>query len=136
MLGGRLPLPAGGLAGNQHHGHVAALQFGEHLHPTDVGHRLGDLVEDAAPQLGVLHLSAAEHDRDLDLAAVAQERFHLAGLGGEVTGTDLRPVLHLLDQNVGRLPARFLGPLGLFVLELPVVHDPADRWIGLVGHLH
>ena len=136
MLGRRLPLPAGGLAGNQHHGHVAALLLRKHLYPTDVGHRLSDVVQDAAPQLGMLHLPAAEHDRDLDLAAVAQKRFHLAGFGGEVPGTDLRPVLHLLDQNVGRLPARFLGPLGLFVLELPVVHDPADRWISLVGHFH
>nr|ADI18371.1 hypothetical protein [uncultured actinobacterium HF4000_04C13] len=37
---------------------------------------------------------------------------------------------------MGRLLARLLGPLGLLVLELPIVHDPTDRRIGLVGHLH
>ena len=84
----------------------------------------------------MLHLAPAEHDRDLDLAAITQKLLDLAGLGVEVAGTDLGPVLHLLDQHVGRLLARLLGPLGLLVLELPIVHDPTDRRIGLVGHLH
>ena len=84
----------------------------------------------------MLHLASTEHDRDLDLAAIPEELLDLAGLGVEVAGADLRPVLHLLDQHMGRLLARLLGPLGLFVLELPVVHDPTDRRIGPVGHLH
>ena len=45
---------------------------------------LGDLIEDATPQLGVLHLSTAEHDRDLDLVTLAEELVHLAGLGQDL----------------------------------------------------
>ena len=50
-------------------------------------------------------------------------------------GADLRPVLHLLDPDVGGLAPALLGPLGLVELELAVVHDPADRRVGHRGHL-
>ena len=87
------------------------------------------------PELGVLHLPAPEHDRDLDLVALAEELLDLAGLGVEVAGADLGPVLHLLDRDVGALAAGLLGLLRRLVLVLAVVHDPADRRVGLVGHL-
>ena len=115
---------------------VEATYMATHAKKLVEANGLGDVVEDAAPEFRMLHLPTPEHDRDLDLAAVAQERLDLPGLGGEVARTNLGSILHLLDQNVGRLLARFLGPLGLFVLELPVVHDSAYRRIGLVGHLH
>ena len=133
---GLLALAAGGLTGTEQHRHVAPLLLGIGLDATDVLHRLRHPVEDPTSQLGVLHLPATEHDRHLHLAAVTQELLDLPGLGVEVSGTDLGPVLHLLDQDVCGLLAGFLGPLGLLVLVLPVVHDPTDRWIGLVGHLH
>ncbi len=133
---GLLALAAGGLAGTEQHRHVAALLLGVGLNPADVLNRLCHPVEDATPQFGVLHLPAPEHDRHLDLAPVTEELLDLPGLGGKVAGTDLGPVLHLLDQDVRGLLAGFLGTLGLLVLVLPVVHDPTDRWIGLVSHLH
>jgi hypothetical protein len=40
---------------------------------------------------------------------------------------DLRPELHLLDDHVRLVPAGFTGLLGVLVLELPVVHELADR---------
>ena len=76
----------------------------------------------------MLHLSATEHDRDLDLVTLTEELGDLAGLGVEVATADLRAVLHLLDHDVGRLLAGLLGPLLLLVLELGEVHDPAHRW--------
>ena len=88
----------------------------------------------ACPARGV-HLAATEHDRDLDLVTFAEELLDLAGLGVEVAATDLGAVLHLLDDDVGALASGFLGLLGCLVLVLAVVHDPADRWVGLVGHL-
>ena len=136
MVRGGLPLPARALAGHENHDHVATVLLREDLDTSDVVDRLGHPVQDPTSQFRMLHLAPAEHDRDLDLAAIAQELLDLAGLGVEVAGTDLGPVLHLLDQHVGRLLARLLGPLGRLVLELPVVHDPTDRRIGLVGHLH
>ena len=60
----------------------------------------------------------------------------LSSLGVEVSGPDLRPVLHLLDPDVARLPPRLLGPLRLVEFEFPVVHDPADGRIRQRRHLH
>ena len=136
MVSCSLALAARALAGHEHHDHVATVLLREELHATDVVDCFSHPVEDPTPQLRMLHLASTEHDRDLDLAAISEELLDLAGLGVEVAGTDLGPVLHLLDHHVCRLLTRLLGPLGLFVLELPVVHDPAHRWIGLVGHLH
>ena len=112
-----------------------AVLLGEDLDPTDVLDGLGDLIEDATPQFGVLHLSTAEHDRDLDLVTLAEELLDLAGLRVEVAGADLGAVLHLLHGDVRGLLAGFLRPLGSLVLVLAVVHDPAHRRVGLVGHL-
>ena len=78
---------------------------------------------------------ASEHDGDFDLVALLQETSHLARLCEEVPRTDLRAVLHLLDACVGRLLAGLLGLLGRLVLETVVVHDPADRWVGVRSHL-
>src|SRR3546814_11038186 len=44
-------------------------------------------------------------------------------------------LLHLLDRSTRALATRFLGPLRSLVLVLPVVHDPAHGWVGLVRHL-
>ena len=90
---------------------------------------VSDVLEDLAPQFGMLHLTTTEHDRDLDLVTLAEELFNLSGLGVEVAGPDLGPVLHFLDRQVRGLLPRFLGALIGFVLELAVVHDPANRWV-------
>ena len=68
--------------------------------------------------------------------ALVQELADLAGLGVEVTRTDLRPVLHLLDPDVDRLATALLGTLCLVELELSEVHDPAHGRVGHGGHLH
>jgi hypothetical protein len=95
-----------------------------------------DLIEDLAAQFGMLHLATTEHDRDLHLVALTEKLGDLLGLGSEVSGADLGPVLHLLDHHVGALLARFLGSLCGLVLVLAVIHDPADGRIGLISHLH
>ena len=101
-----------------------------------MGHRVGHPIQDSSAQFGVLHLSSSEHDRDLDLASLAEEPLDLPGLGGKVADPDLGPVLHLLDQDTGGLLSGLLGLLGVLVLELPVVHDPANRRVRLIRHLH
>ena len=109
--------------------------FGDRSRPGPGARRPRPRGRGSCAQLGVSHLAAPEHDRDLDLVALAQELLHLLGLGVEVARADLGPVLHLLDDDVGALLARLLGLLGRLVLVLAVVHDPADRGVGLVGHL-
>jgi len=68
--------------------------------------------------------------------AIAQELEDLARLGVEIAWADLRPVLHLLDADIARLAPRLFGSLRRIELELPIVHDPADRGIRQRRHLH
>ena len=121
------------LVRSEHHRHVATVDAREDLDLGQVLHPLGDLVEDLLAQFLVVDLPTSEHDGQLDPVALGEELLDLLGLGVEVALPDLGPVLHLLDRDVRRLLARFLGPLGGLVLVLAVVHDPTDRWIGLVG---
>ncbi len=83
----------------------------------------------------MVHLAASEGQRDLHLVALGQEVLHLAGLGVEVAPSDLRAVLHLLDDDVAGLAAGLLGLLRRLVLELAVVHDAADGRVRLGGDL-
>ena len=48
-------------------------------------------------------------------------------LGLVVVRVDLGAKLHLLDDHVGLVPPCLAGLLGVLVLELPVVHELADR---------
>ena len=126
----------GPLVGGEHHGHVAAVELGDRPRPGRRRRRLSATWSRILlAQLGVVHLPATEHDRDLDLVALAEELLDLAGLGVEVAAADLGPVLHLLDRRRWCSCGGFLGLLRGLVLELAVVHDPTDRRVGLVGHL-
>ncbi len=77
-------------------------------------------------EFGVSRLASAEHDGDLHLVTIVEKLLDESSLGVEVTGSDLRAVLHLLDSHVEGLSTRLLGLLGLVELELPVVHDATD----------
>ena len=87
------------------------------------------------PELGAVLLAATEHDRDLDLVARLQEPHDVTLLGLVVVRVDLRAKLHLLDDRVGLVAPRLACLLGVLVLELPVVHELADRRAGRRRHL-
>jgi hypothetical protein len=125
----------GSLVGSQDHDHIPPVEAWNRLGLAHAIHLIGDAVEDLLAQFGMEDLSATEHDRDLDLVTFVEEFGHLAGLGVEVAGTDLRPVLHLLDPYVDRLASRFLGSLCRIELELAVVHDSGHGWIRRWGYL-
>ena len=74
--------------------------------------------EQRSTALGVAHLAPAEHDRDLDLVALAQEAYDMALLGRVVVGIDLRAELDLLDRDRALVLARQLLLLLLVVLVL------------------
>jgi hypothetical protein len=97
-------------------------------------HRFEHVVEDLRPELWVCHLATSELQGDLDLVTLFDETDHVACLGVEVALADLGPVLHFLHRHVGRLLACFLCLLSLFVLELAVIHNPADGRVGVRGH--
>ena len=101
----------------------------------ELGHIFCEPFEQRPTALGMAHLAPAEHDRDLDLVALAQEAYDMALLGGVVVGIDLGAELDLLDRDRALVLARQLLLLLLVVAVLAVVHDPADGRIGLVGNL-
>src|SRR4051795_3477480 len=51
----------------EHHDHVATVLLGSRLDDRDLGHALGNLLENPPAELRVCHLAAPEHDRQLDL---------------------------------------------------------------------
>ena len=122
------------LVGRQHHRHRSSFETGLRVDLGCRAHRFEHVVEDLRPQFGVCHLSTTELQRDLDLVALFDESDDVACLGVEVAPADLRPVLDFLHRHVGRLLPRFLGLLALFVLELAVIHDPANGRVGVGRH--
>ena len=82
------------------------------------------------------HLSAPEHDGELDLVAFGEEPLDVAHLGRVVVHVDLRSELHLLDDDLGGLAAGLFAPLLLLVLVALVVHEPADRRVRVRSNFH
>ena len=60
----------------------------------------------------------------------------MALLDAEVVVGDLRPELHLLDDDLGLLLARLLGPNVLLVFPFAEIHDPDHGGVCLRGDLH
>src|SRR3954453_6539532 len=113
-----------------HHDHVAPVLLGLELDVAELLHVLREPLQQAEPELGARLLTAAEHDRDLDLVARFQEPHYVTLLGLVVVRVDLRPELHLLDDRVHLVTACLTGLLRGLVLVLAVVHELADRWPG------
>ena len=82
------------------------------------------------------HLSSAETNRSLDLVAVRQETLGVIELDVVVVNADTNAELHFLDGNNMLILTGFLLTLGLFKLELAVVHDLTDRGHCLRRNLH
>jgi len=119
-----------------HHGHPPTLPERVALHPSNVRHRGGHVREDLPAHVGVGLLPAAQLEGELHAVTLFQPFGDLAQLRVEVVIVRLRTDPHLLDHVL------LLGPLGLplapgrLVLLAPIVHDPADGWVGLRVDLH
>ena len=118
------------LVGRQDHDHVAAVELGRRLDLADCGDRLRRPGRGSACRARVADLPARNMIVILTLCPSSGTAPTLRVLVSKSPCADLEPVLHLLDGDVGRLAARLLGLLRGFVLELAVVHDPADRRVG------
>src|SRR5690606_34514181 len=78
----------------------------------------------------------AEAQGHLDLVAILDEPDDVAKLDLVVTLVGPGAELHLLDLDDLLLRPRLVRSLLFLVLELAVVHDPADRRIGVRRDLH
>src|SRR3954467_1229615 len=83
-------------------------------------------LEDAAPDLGMRHFTAAEEDRRLDLVAVREEALDVLLLELVVVLVDLRAELDFLDLDDLLVLLRRPRALLLLVLIAPEVHDAAE----------
>src|SRR3954454_16542077 len=106
-----------------HHDHVAPVLLGLELDVAELLHVLREPLEQAEPEFGARLLTAAEHDRDLDLVARFQEPHDVTLLGLVVVRVDLRPELHLFDDRVHLVTPCLTGLLRVLVFPLPVVHE-------------
>jgi hypothetical protein len=115
---------------SDHHDHVAAVLLRVGLDDAQFGDVSGQPLQQAVAHLRAGLLPAAEHDGDLDLVAALEEALDVALLGLVVVRVDLEAQPHLLDDGERLVPPGLAGLLGGLVLELPVVHELADRRLG------
>jgi hypothetical protein len=97
-----------------------ALDFG------DICQVRGDSFYNREAEFGVSDLSPAKHQRHFHLVAFTEEPARMPSLGVEVVVLDPRAELHFLEFDDVLLLFRDACLLGLFKLELAVVHDPDD----------
>ena len=119
----------------QDHDHVAAVLTGVGLDGAQLGHLLGQALQEPDPELGPGLLAAAEADDALDLVPALEESLDVAALGGVVVLIDLGAELDLLELGVCLVASRVARLHGRLVLELAVVHELAHRWAGVGCHL-
>src|SRR5918992_1292290 len=119
----------------QDHDHVPPIELRWRVHSGQFLHVLREPLEDTLSELRVSHLPAPKHDRHLHPGPGLKEPNHMALLRLIVVSIDLRPELDLLDLDPSLPFPRFLLSDCPLVLELAVVHDPADRRIRLRGYL-
>ena len=81
------------------------------------------------------HLAAPEPQCDLDLVSVVEKAPQVSELDLIVPVVGARPELDFLDLSLLLLAARRLSLLALLKLELAVIHQSANRRIGVGGHL-
>ena len=121
------------LSGRHHHDHLAPFHLRALLDRGDVVQVLLDALEQDPTELAVGHFTPAETDRDLGLVAVFEKTAQIAHLHLVIALFGTGAELDLFDLNLFLLLLCGLGLLGLFELELAVVHDAADRRVR-VGH--
>ena len=119
----------------QDHDHVAAVLTGVGLDGAQLGHLLGQALQEPDTELGPGLLTAAEADDALDLVPALEESLDVAALGGVVVLIDLGAELDLLELGVCLVASRVARLHGRLVLELAVVHELAHRRAGVGCHL-
>ena len=123
------------LGGRQKHEHLAAFELGLLFHRAAICAQFREAMEQILTERRMRNLTAAETDRNLDLVAVLEEAAGVLYLGVQVADVDVGGQANLFDLHDALILARFLFALGLLETEFAVVHDFADRRLGLRGDL-
>ena len=124
------------LVGSHHHQHGAAFHLRRDLDRSDICQGGGDLLQIFERDLGVIHFSTAELDRDADLMSLKQPAPGIVHFETAVRFVRLRAQTDFLDLDLGLRFLRLTVLLGPFVDELAVIDHTADRRVGVGGDLH
>ncbi len=100
---------------------------------------IADILQDPGHELlgqfGFGSFPAPDHDGHLDLVSLLQKPGHVLHLEIVIMDADLRPELDLFELDVFLVFLGFVLFFVLFVKKLSIIHDPADRGVGLRGDL-
>lgn len=108
------------------HRHRAPFHAGRLFNQSMRPQLLGQLIEEAASNVGMRHLSTTEENRQLDFVTAIKEPGGLATLRFKIVIVDLGPNSHLFEFNDVLVLPRFPLFAALLVPELAVIHEPAD----------
>jgi len=118
------------------HGQSTPFRGGACLYDRHVGKVLGELLKCIKTEVLVNNFSTPKPEGQFDLVPFLEKRTDMAFLHIEIVDIGLRPELDLLDLDEALLFPGLLRPFALFILELAVIHDPADRRLCLGRDLH
>lgn len=120
----------------QNHNHVSPFQPGSLLDHHKILDPLSEAVEHFFPEFWMSDFSATEEDGNFDLVPFLQKAFNVTKLELEVVVLRAGSYFNFLDMDDGLVFPRLLDPFALLVFVLPIIHDPADRRLGIRSHLH
>lgn len=109
-----------------HHGHAAPVHDGASLDFHRFTEFLKNPIEDVNGSFFVEPFTSAKQHGELDLATFSQKTYRTLELDRSVMGVGFGPNSNLFEVvRVGR--GGLFCPLLAIILELAIVHDPADR---------
>ena len=97
----------------------------------NVPKHLREIIEDLEANIRMCKLPSAKTYVELDFIAVGQEAPSLIALHLDVMIVSIRLQPNLLDLDNFLVLTCFALFFRLIVAELAVVHEPADRWVGV-----
>jgi hypothetical protein len=121
--------------GGEYHYHVASFNTRFPFNYAAFRDKFGHLLQDGIAVLSETHFPSSENNIYFNLVAAVQKFEHMADLYFEVMCAGKRSQLDFFGLDpVNR--DLFLLFFTLLIFELPVVHQPAYRRIGIVGDLY
>ncbi len=136
ILRGKASCKALGLLWRKDHDHLAPFHPGLHLYLGLLLHGFQDFLQNLHAKLRLGDLTSPKEDPDLDLITISEETLDVSDFGLQIVDIGLGTDLDLLYLHRRLLLAGLFHLFGLLVEELAIVHDTADRRIGLGRHLH
>lgn len=107
--------------------HVAPFHLGSHLNSTDILEFGGKTFQGLQPQFVVSNFPATENYRYLGLISFLKEPASMLYLEKNVMVVGFGSKLDLFQLDLYLLFSCLLLSFALLVLELSIIHDPADR---------